>query len=176
MEESLIVSDEELMKLVEEYTKTKGNSFIVMPMEDRVKLFLGCVKDCDYRKESFVNVKDFKNLFFPNDQLEKINIKDLDEYFTTFVVGEKATRENRLVVLYNKEGVKNNKELSDDNTLAYEISFKNNEINQTTLKDLKSKLIYDSYSLCKCKNDEKEKNALKASFKKYLTQSRTKQA
>lgn len=176
MEESLIVSDEELMKLVEEYTKTKGDSFVVMSMDDRVKLFLGCVKDCDYRKESFVNVKDFKNLFFPNDQLEKIDVKNLNEYLTTFVIGEKATRENRLVVLYNKEGVNNNKELSDDNTLAYEISFKNNETKQTTLKDLKNKLIYDSYSLCKCKDDVKEKNELKDSFKKYLTHSRTKQA
>ena len=163
MEENLIVDEMQLLELVKGYVQAKGNSFAIIPMEDRVKMFLGCVKDCDYRKESFLRVQDFKNLFFPKDQLANSGIKNINEYLATFVIGDKSNNENRL-------------ELNNKNTSSYEISFKNNEVKQIELNNLKYKLNYDSYKLCKCKEYDNSQNELFDKFKNYLAKTNTKQA
>ena len=176
MEENLIADEMQLLELVKEYIQAKGNSFAIIPMEDRVKMFLGCVKDCDYRKESFLRVQDFKNLFFPKDQLANSGIKNINEYLATFVIGDKSNNENRLVVLFNKLGINDKQELNNKNTSSYEISFKNNEVKQIELNNLKYKLNYDSYKLCKCKECDNSQNELFDKFKNYLAKTNTKQA
>ena len=50
--DELIIDDEELEKLVEEYKKAKGNDFFVFPLKDRIKLFLAFIKDSNYKKSS----------------------------------------------------------------------------------------------------------------------------
>lgn len=179
----IVENDDELIGLVNEYVQAKGDDFVVIPMEYRVKLFLALVKDSDYTKESFGKVEDFKGLFFPKDNIAKLGIENLDNNLTTLVVGDKSSKENKLIVLYNEKGVNNKESIDETNTLAFEISFKDHHVKQISVKELKGKIICDSYKLCKCAkvdDAEQEQNVetktLKEAFKEYLTLTTSKQA
>lgn len=179
----IVENDDEIIELVGEYMQAKGDNFVVIPMEDRVKLFLALVKDSDYAKESFEKVAEFKELFFPKDNIAKLGLSNLDNHFTTFVIGDKSSKENKLIVLYNANGVNNNESIDENNTLAFEISFKEHAVKQLSVKELKGKIVCDSYRPCKCaKFDEVEQEqadgtkTLKEAFKEYLALTTSRQA
>lgn len=177
--EMIVENDDELLSLIAQYVETKGDDYNVLSMEDRVKLFLALVKDCDYKKDSFVRVGEFKDLFFPKSSLDKLEIENLDNYLTTIIVGEKSTKENKLIVLYSAQGVNNDEYMDENNTMAFEISFKDHTAKQVSVKELKGKIVSDTYQICKCcqvdaqKQDQQD---LKTAFAKYLTSSNCRQA
>lgn len=182
--DNMIVNEKELVDLVNEYLSIKGDEFVVFPFEDRVKLFLGLVKDCDYKKDTFVNkVNEFKNYFFSEDELKRANINDINKHLSTFVIGDKQTKENRLVVLCSKNGIKADEEVDKDNLFAYEISFKNNSVEVIDVRQLKSRLLYNIYNICNINKDTKaEENTndqlknLDTAFEEFLKKSKEKQA
>ncbi len=147
----IIENNEELTALVEEYKKAKGENFYVFPLKDRVKLFLAFVKDCDYKKSSFSQVEDFKNLFFNKEELEKNNISNISNHLLTFVIGDKFNKENRLVVLFSKNGIAETENMTTNNTCAFEVSFKEHVAKQTTVKDVKTNINNGTYKICDCK-------------------------
>lgn len=177
--EMIVENDDELLNLIAQYIEAKGDDYSILSMEDRVKLFLALVKDCDYKKESFVKVDEFKELFFPKSSLEKLEIENLDNYLTTLIIGEKSTKENKLVVLYSAQGVNNDECVDENNTMAFEISFKDHTVKQVSVRELKGKIASNTYQICKCcQVDEKEEGPqnLKTAFAKYLTSSNCRQA
>lgn len=150
--EDLIVEDnDELALLVEEYKKAKGDDFFVFPLKDRVKLFLAFVKDCDYKKSAFSQVEDFKNMFFDKEELEKIKVSNINTHLLTFVIGDKFSKENKLVVLFNKNGIQESENITTSNTCAFEVSFKDHVAKQTSIKDIKTNINNGTYKICDCK-------------------------
>lgn len=180
--DNMIVNEEELVDLVNEYLSIKGDDFVVFPFEDRVKLFLGLVKDCDYKKDTFVNkVNEFKNYFFSEDELKRANINNINKHLFTFVIGDKQTKENRLVVLCSENGIKIDEEVDKDNLFAYEVSFKNNSVEVIDIKQLKSRILYNIYNICNIdkKVEETTNDQLKnldTAFEDFLKKSIEKQA
>ncbi len=143
--DELIIDDEELEKLVEEYKKAKGNDFFVFPLKDRIKLFLAFIKDSNYKKSSFDEIDDFKLLFFSKEELEKINIFNINNHLMTFIIGDKLSRENKLIVLFSEKGVKKDQELNASNTCAFEISFKDHSAKKIGITDLKTNIVNKTY-------------------------------
>lgn len=178
----IIDNDEGILKLVSDYIQAKGDKFIVIPMEDRIKLFLALVKDNGYNKASFEKLYDFKALFFPDYEMEKLGIKNIDDFLTIFVIGEKETKENKVIILYSKDGIGIDETINENNTQAFEISFKDHTVKQVNLKTLKSNILCDAYTICKCcKFEEKQEETvdyknLKEAFKEFLTLANDRQA
>lgn len=183
IEESDLIlnNDNDLMQLITKYMETKGDSFEVLSLEERVKLFLALIKDCDYTKSSFAKVEEFKQTFFAKEEIEKIGVNNLSDYLISFVVGEKNTKQNKLIVLYAPNGIKKEESINKENATAFEVSFKNHTVKTIDIKLLKSKIIYDTYKTCKKEKLEKEQENcelqnLNNAFEKYLMLTAEKQA